>query len=156
MQAVITGKWADQKKHEPLEGGFKFVALDKQINNQAILKMERAELIDTIIASRVDNYQQKYQNLQVLKNENCRYLMAKNSNREGFFLIWDGPNQNVDFTKEVYEAVVLEAKENNLKPPYHVYARLKFCQTDTVNFYQIPNSILLDFGFNLEKDGFCG
>jgi len=25
---------------------------------------------------------------------------------------------------------------------------------DTVNFYQIPNSILLDFGFDLEKDKF--
>jgi len=42
--------------------------------------MERAELIDTIIASRIDKYQQKYQNLQILKNENCRYLIAKNSN----------------------------------------------------------------------------
>jgi adenine-specific DNA-methyltransferase len=61
--------------------------LDKQINNQAILQMERNELIDTIIASRIDKYQQKYQNLQILKNENYRYLIAKNSNQEGFFLI---------------------------------------------------------------------
>ncbi|MEG7978762.1 MAG: hypothetical protein NY202_02435 [Mollicutes bacterium UO1] len=46
--------------------------------------MERNELIDTIIASRLDKYQQKYQNLQIVKN---RYLIAKNSNQEGFFLI---------------------------------------------------------------------
>ena len=116
--------------------------------------MERAELIDTIIAIRIDKYQQKYQNLQILKSENYRYLIAKNSNQEGFFLIWDGPNQNVNFTKEVYQKVVQEATENNLKPPYHVYARLYLCQVDTVNFYQIPNSILLDFGFDLEKDKF--
>jgi adenine-specific DNA-methyltransferase len=154
LQAAITGKWADQKEHEPLSGGFKFTALDKQINNRAILQMERAELIDTIIASRIDKYQQKYQNLHILKNENYHYLIAKNSNQEGFFLIWDGPNQNINFTKEVYQKVVQEATENNLKPPYHVYARLYLCQVDTVSFYQIPNSILLDFGFDLEKDKF--
>ncbi|CAI2175670.1 14112_t:CDS:2, partial [Funneliformis geosporum] len=122
---------ADQKEHEPLGGGFKFTTLDKQINNQAILQMERNELIDTIIASRIDKYQQKYQNLQILKSENYHYLIAKNSNQEGFFLIWDGPNQNVNFTKEVYQKVVQEATENNLKPPYHVYARLYLCQVDT-------------------------
>ncbi|CAI2162042.1 2944_t:CDS:2 [Funneliformis geosporum] len=121
----------DQKEHEPLGGGFKFTTLDKQINNQAILQMERNELIDTIIASRIDKYQQKYQNLQILKSENYHYLIAKNSNQEGFFLIWDGPNQNVNFTKEVYQKVVQEATENNLKPPYHVYARLYLCQVDT-------------------------
>ncbi|CAG8647564.1 3813_t:CDS:2 [Ambispora leptoticha] len=107
--------------------------------------MERAELIDTIIASRIDKYQQKYQGLQLLKNENCRYLIAKNSQQEGFFLIWDGPNKNVNFTKEVYQEVVQEAQKHNLKTPYHVYARLYLCQVDTVNFYQIPNSVLLDF-----------
>ncbi|CAI2185914.1 16846_t:CDS:2 [Funneliformis geosporum] len=112
-------------------GGFKFTMLDKQINNQAILQMERNELIDTIIASRIDKYQQKYQNLQILKSDNYHYLIAKNSNQEGFFLIWDGPNQNVNFTKEVYQKVVQEATENNLKPPYHVYARLYLCQVDT-------------------------
>jgi len=116
--------------------------------------MERAELIDTIIASRIDKYQQKYQNLQILKDESCRYLIAKNTNQEGFFLIWDGPNKNVNFTKEVYQKVVQEAQKHNLKTPYHVYARLYLCQTDTINFYQIPNSILLDFGFDLEKDKF--
>ena len=116
--------------------------------------MERAELIDTIMASRIDKYQQKYQGLQLLKNENCRYLIAKNSNNEGFFLIWDGPNKNVNFTKEVYQEVVQEAQKYNFKTPYHVYARLYLCQVDTVNFYQIPNSILLDFGFDLEKDKF--
>ncbi|CAG8536812.1 6534_t:CDS:2 [Gigaspora margarita] len=147
LQAAITA-------HEPLGGGFKFTTLDKQINNQAILQMERTELIDTIIASRIDKYQQKYQGLQLLKSENCRYLIAKNSNQEGFFLIWDGPNQNVNFTKEVYQSVVQEAQENNLRPPYHVYARLYLCQTERVIFHQIPNSILLDFGFDLEKDQF--
>ena len=31
--------------------------------------MKRDELINTIIASRIDKYQQKYQNLQILKSE---------------------------------------------------------------------------------------
>ena len=82
------------------------------------------------------------------------FLIAKNSNQEGFFLIWDGSSQNVNFTKEVYQKLVQEATENNLKPPYHAYARLYLCQVDTANFYQIPNNILLDFGFDLEKDKF--
>ncbi|CAG8743092.1 11276_t:CDS:2, partial [Cetraspora pellucida] len=107
--------YSDQKEHEPLGGGFKFTTLDKQINNQAILQMERSELIDTIIASRIDKYQQKYQGLQLLKNQNYSYLIAKNANNEGFFL-------------EVYEKIVQEAKNNKLKTPYHVYARLYLCQ----------------------------
>jgi len=61
--------------------------LDKQINNRAILEMERTELIDTIIASRIDKYQQKYQGLQVLKDQKYNYLIAKNANNEGFFLV---------------------------------------------------------------------
>jgi len=77
--------------------------------------MERAELIDAIIASRIDKYQQKYQGLQLLKNESCRYLIAKNANQEGFFLIWDGLNKNVNFTKEVYQEAVQEAQKYNLK-----------------------------------------
>ncbi|CAG8456595.1 7223_t:CDS:2 [Scutellospora calospora] len=77
----------EQKEHEPLGGGFKFTTLDKQINNQAILQMERTELIDTIIASRIDKYHQKYQGLQLLKDQKYNYLIAKNTNDEGFFLV---------------------------------------------------------------------
>ena len=72
--------------------------------------------------------------------------------KDFFSLKWT--QQNANFTKEVYEKIVQEAQENNLKTPYHVYARLYLCQVDTVNFYQIPDSILLDFGFDLEKDRF--
>ena len=83
------------------------------------------------------------------------YLLAKNSENEGFFLVWDGPDKNTDFTASVYEACATEAEEAGLKPIYHVYARLNLFQTEDVRFYQIPDRILTDFGLDMTASQLC-
>jgi hypothetical protein len=82
------------------------------------------------------------------------YLIAKNADAEGFFLIWDRPDQNIDFTEDVYEAIAQEALTAGLKSTYHVYARLYVFQTENVRFYQIPDRILADFGLSLSSEPF--
>ena len=91
-----------------------------------------------------------------LSDEDYRYLVAKNADNEGFFLIWDGPDKNTDFTEGVYEAIAAEAQKARLGRMYHVYARLYVFQTENVRFYQIPDRILADFGLNLSSEPFNG
>jgi adenine-specific DNA-methyltransferase len=45
-----------------------------------------------------------------------------------------------------------EAKLENVKTPYHVYARYQVYQTSKVRFYQIPDKILLHLGLNENSD----
>lgn len=153
LQRVVSGDWANGKG-KPLPGGFRFVQLQKKVDANAVLRMERDEMLDTVIASHYDSGHRRGPGLVSLSEEGYRYLVAKNTDNEGFFLIWDGPDMSTDFTEEVYEAVAAEAQKAQLVPTYHVYARLYVFQTENVRFYQIPDRILADFGLNLGSEPF--
>ena len=153
LHRVIEGDWANGKG-TPLPGGFRFVQLQKKIDADTVLRMERDELLDTLIASHYDSSRRRGPTLVSLSDEGYRYLVAKNANNEGFFLIWDGPEKNTNFTEEVYETIAEEAQEACLGSMYHVYARLYVFQTENVIFYQIPDRILADFGLNLSSERF--
>lgn len=153
LKRVVTGDWASGKK-TPLGGGFSFQRLDKRVDAQALLDMERDEMVDTVIASHFDANRKRGSNLIRINSREWHYLVAKNSEDEGFFLVWDGPEKNTDFTASVYDACATEARESGLKPYYHVYARLYLYQTDNVRFYQIPDRILADFGLDLSSEPF--
>ena len=140
LQAAITGKWADKKKHEPLNGGFTFYSLNKTIDGQTLLEMKRDDLIDAIIASQVENHWTKLENYQ--------YLFAKNSANEGIFLIWNG-NQKSQLTQEIYYQIIQEAQQANLSTEkYFIYARLCAFRTESIEFEQIPTKILQNFRIN--------
>jgi len=152
LQRVVNGNWASGK-HEPLAGGFRFVLLGKKVDAETLLQMERDEMVDTVIASHFDPGRKRGASLELV-NEPCRYLVARNAEDEGFFLVWEGPDKNTDFTEDVYGACAEEARSAGLKPVYHVYARLYLYQTDNVVFYQIPDRILADFGLDLRSEPF--
>jgi len=152
LQAVITGQWADNKKHETLEGGFRFLSLGKKINSEILLKMNREEIINLIVASNLDSFQKNLVGLELIKKNNYCYLIAKNSNQEGIYLIWNEIEKNNNFNEEIYNQCIKESYEAGLKNIYHVYAKLCLCQIEGVIFYQIPDNILLDFGFEIGKE----
>ena len=109
-------------------------------------------MVDTVIASHFDSNRRRGSNLIRLNGRaKYRYLVAKNTDDEGFFLVWDGPDQNTDITVAVYEACADEAEREGLKPRYHVYARLCVYQTADLIFYQIPDRILADFGLGINE-----
>jgi adenine-specific DNA-methyltransferase len=151
LHRVITGNWANGKG-APVPGGFRFVELQKKVDADAVLLMERDEMLDTVIASHYDSGRRRGPGLVSLVDEGYQHLIARNSDSEGFFLIWDGPDRNTNFTEDVYEAIAEEAKKAGMSATYHVYARLYLFQTDTVRFYQIPDRILADFGLNLSSE----
>ncbi|WP_155055691.1 site-specific DNA-methyltransferase [Streptomyces blattellae] len=153
LKRVISGKWRSQTV-DPQPGGFRFAALDRKVDAAALLSMERGEMTDTVIASHFDSNRRRGPGLSYEAPAKYRYLVARNADDEGFFLVWDGPNENTNLTEDVYEDIVAEATDANLKPIYHVYARLFLFQTDDVIFYQIPDRILRDFGLDLRGEPF--
>lgn len=154
LKRVVTGDWASGLQ-TPLGGGFCFQRLDKRVDAQALLDMERDEMVDTVIASHFDANRKRGSNLIRVNGREWHHLVAKNSDDEGFFLIWDGPDKNTDFSASVYDACATEAEEAGLKPYYHVYARLYLYQTENVRFYQIPDRILADFGLDMSSEPFA-
>jgi len=153
LQRVITGDW-QAGPAEPLGSGYRFATLDKRVDAHALLNMERAEMTDTVISSHFDATRRRGVGLSHIEPGQHRYLVAHNTEQEGFFLVWDGANGNTDFSEEVYEECAAEAAEAKLKPLYHVYARLYLFQTSNVVFYQIPDRILRDFGLDLRGEPF--
>lgn len=157
LRRVISGDWASGKQ-KPLDGGFCFLALGKKVDATALLQMERDEMVDTVIASHFDATRRKGDRIvrvEAAKGRPFRYLVAKNADDEGFFLVWEGANRNTDLTEDVYEVCAKEADAAGLKPScYHVYARLYRYQTDGIRFYQIPDRILADFGLDVRSEPF--
>jgi adenine-specific DNA-methyltransferase len=152
LQRVISGDWKERKR-DALGGGYRFLKLDKRVDADALLSMEREELVDTLIASHFDAAARRRDALMnVPADAGYKYLVAKNADDEGFFLIWNGSNGNTDFTEDTYEACAKEAKKAGLGARYHIYARLYRFQTRNVVFYPIPDRILMDFGLDLRGE----
>ena len=148
LRRVITGDWASGLQ-PPLEGGFRFCQLQQKVDAKALLNMERDEMTDAVIASHYDVNKRGGPSLVLMTHAGYEYLVARNAQDEGFYLVWDGSSDPPVLDEDVYEAIVNEAKKESLKPSYHVYARFNYFQSDDVRFYQIPDQILLDFGLNL-------
>lgn len=152
LKRVTTGDWANGE-HDPLPYGFTFMELKKRVDADALLRMERDEMTDTVIFSYFDVVRRSRPSLARVDGER-RYLVARNDADEGFFLVWDGPDKNTSLTREVYADIAAEAKEVGLKRVYHIYARQQLYVTTNVRFYQIPDRILADFGLNPMSEPF--
>ena len=152
LKRVVSGKW-EIGKQEGTGGGFRAARLDQRIDAEALLKMEREELADTLIASHFDHSAQRRDSLiRVPEDCDCEYLVAKTAQGEGVFLVWRGASGNSDLDEETYDACVAEATRAGLEVPYHIYARLNRYQANTVVYYPIPDRILMDFGLSLSGE----
>jgi adenine-specific DNA-methyltransferase len=154
LRRVVTGDW--QNGHGvPLGSGFTFKTLTKQVDGPALLQMEREEMVDTVVASHFGAARRRGSHVYVLDNpERYRYLVARNSENEGIYLVWAGADKNADLTEQVYEDCVDEGDQAGLSRVYHVYSRLNLFVTDDVRWYQIPDRILQDFGLDVKTEAF--
>ncbi|HEY0638849.1 MAG TPA: site-specific DNA-methyltransferase [Pseudonocardiaceae bacterium] len=153
LKRAITGNWVSKKGH-PIRGGYCFKALTKAVDAKVVLQMERDEMVDTVIASHHDANRRRGSSLVRIEDSSFRYLVARNADGHGFYLVWDGPEQNTDLTEDVYEACVEEGQKAKLEPVYHVYARYNLFGTEDVRFYRIPDQILIDFGLDLRTEAY--
>lgn len=156
IRRVVEGDWSSKKKHAPLGSGFTFKTLEKKVDAQTLLLMERDEMIDTVIASHSSTGSRRSAVLIQVDRENepFAYLVAKNASNEGIYLVWSGADSNTDLTEEVYETITEEADAAGLSDVYHVYSRRNLLVTDDVIWYQIPDRILSDFGLDVRTESF--
>lgn len=153
VRRVVKGDWSSKKKHAPLGSGFTFKTLEKRVDAVTLLLMERDEMIDTVIASHTGSRRSAVL-IPVGDDQPYKYLVAKNANNEGIYLVWSGAGENTDLTEEVYEQIAEEGEAEGLAPLYHVYSRLTLIVTDDVIWYQIPDRILADFGLDVRTESF--
>ena len=138
----------------PLQGGFEFQVLLEKIDSKTVLAMRRDELIDVVITSHRDNERRGGHGLIRIEEESFDYLVGRNEQFEGYFLIWDGKDSVGQLNEDTYEVIVKEARKKGLKQRYHVYARYEVIQLQHVVFYKIPDKILAHLGFNEYSDSF--
>lgn len=158
LKNAITGERRNQagkltKSATPLGGGFEFRMLMNQIDAKIVLSMRRDELVDVVITSHWETGKRGAPTLiRIDDPKNFTYLVGKNEEDEGYFIIWDGDGPVGQLDTDSYRIVLQEGKKAGLKPPYHVYARYEIYQSKNVIFYKIPDKILAHLGLNESSD----
>lgn len=147
LKRVITGAWHVGEQQQLLDG-FTFKTSTTQVDRNAVLAMQREEMVDLILMSHWDTRSRKGPMLTTLVHKDYKYLVAKDAAKNGYFLVWDGPGTRTPLTVAALGDMMAEARAENLSPPYHVYARISHVMTPNVIFYQIPDEILNKIGFN--------
>jgi adenine-specific DNA-methyltransferase len=149
------GKDGNLKRTAPsLAGGFQFRQLTQKIDSRAVLTMKKDELIDLVITSHWENTRRGSAGLIRFESEGFKYLVGRNDQNEGYFLIWNGGDKVGQLDENSYATVIAEGKKAGLKQPYHVYARYEIYQSRNVIFYKIPDKILAHLGLNESSDSF--
>ncbi len=154
IKRVVTGDWASGKC-APLPGGFRFIELTRErIDAEAVNALAREEMIDLLLTSYWDKNEKAKSYLRRLPAGSHRHLFAVNLKEEGFFLIWDAPDQKSALNREAFKRIVEEAKAAKLASRYHVYASLAPYTGTGIEFYKIPDSVLEHIGFNPRSDAY--
>lgn len=147
LRRILTGAWYAGPR-PPIPGGFTFRTSTNQIDREAVLAMQREEMIDLILMSHWDTRNRKGPLLTTLVHKGYKYLAAKDGAGNGYFLVWEGPDTKVPLTLAALREIATEAQAEHLASPYHIYARTSHILTPSVIFYQIPDEILSKMGFN--------
>lgn len=159
VRRAITGERVDKNGNlividEILDGGFEFRVLTKQIDAATVLSMKRDELVDVVITSHWETNRRGGPTLIRIDDSKFMYLVGKNEEGEGYFIIWNGEGPVGQLDIDTYRQVLAEGKKAGLKPPYHVYARYEVYQSPNVYFYKIPDKILAHLGLNENTDSY--
>jgi len=153
VHRAITGERVDKEgkvttSAAPLPGGFRFSKLMLKVDADAVLALEREEMLDLLLTTHWDQSERAAAYLRRLPAGQHTYLFAASTRGEGFFLIWNGPGKPSVLDRINFRGILEEAKAEGLAPPYHVYARTMIYPGPNIEFYQIPDRILEKLGFN--------
>ena len=139
---------------EPVSGGFEFRMLTRQIDAKTVLSMKKDELVDVVITSHWDIGRRGGSNLIRIDDPKYSYLVGRNEQQEGYFIIWNNGGPVGQLDRDSYRMVLKDAEKADIKPPYHVYARYEVYQSRNVQFWKIPDKILAHLGLNENSDRF--
>lgn len=154
VRRIITGQWASGAR-APIPGGFCFHELKREkIDAEAVNALAREEMIDLLLTSYWDKMEKAKSYLRRFPVGSHRFLFAVNPKNEGFFLVWDAANALSVLNRDVFHAIVQEAKAERLVSRYHVYASTALYTGASVEFYKIPDKVLEHIGFNPRADAY--
>jgi adenine-specific DNA-methyltransferase len=139
---------------EPVPGDFEFRMLTRQIDAKTVLSMKKDELVDVVITSHWDMGRRGSTNLIRIDDPKFSYLVGRNEQGEGYFIIWNNGGPVGQLDRDSYRIVLKDAEKADIKPPYHVYARYEVYQSRNVQFWKIPDKILAHLGLNENSDRF--
>jgi len=140
---------------QPLPGGFRFTRLSHLVDSDAVLALEREEMIDLLITSHWDQGDRNASFLRRLPAGSEKHLFGVDGNGRGYFLVWDGPDGQNRLNRATFKEIAKEAKDHDLTAPFHVYARLNSYDGPNVEFYQIPDKVLDKLGVNTTIEPFA-
>lgn len=143
VRRVITGKWADNKKHEKIDSGFTYLRAGRRLGKDAIMQAQREELADIILQSSRES--SGLIDCRV-EQPGLKFIIGKTKKGEGIALVW-GEHGNV-FERKFAKKIRDEANKLGLKTPLQVYATVNKGPNgaDWYNFCRIPDSILSALG----------
>jgi adenine-specific DNA-methyltransferase len=155
VKSVLLGIERSGNKRGPLPGGFRFIELKREkIDAEAVNALAREEMIDLLLTSYWDKTAKAKSYLRRLPAGSYRHLFAVNPKDEGFFLIWDAPEQPSVLNRDAFKRIVEEAKLVKLASRYHIYASLAPYTGSGIEFYKIPDSVLEHIGFHPRSDAY--
>lgn len=159
LKRAVTGERPDRSGSlsvtaTALGGAFEYRRLTGRIDAKTITRMKRDDLIDVVITSHFEAGRRKTAGLIRLDDSKYQYLVGKNEQGEGYYVIWEGGESVGQLDEDTYDVVLKESKQAGLKPPHHVYARYQVYRSENVRFYQIPDRILMHLGFNEFNDAY--
>ncbi|MDC6128998.1 site-specific DNA-methyltransferase [Burkholderia gladioli] len=159
LHNVITGERPNpdgklKRSAPPVPGGFEFRTLTRQIDAKTVLSMKKDELIDVVITSHWEMGRRGSMNLIRVDDPKYAYLVGRNEQGEGYFIIWNNGGPVGQLDRDSYRLVLKDAERAGISPPYHVYARYEVYQSRNVQFWKIPDKILAHLGLNENSDRF--
>ena len=86
--------------------------LTSQIDAKTVLSMKKDELVDVVITSHWDTGSRNSPNLVRIEDPKFTYLVGKNQQEEGYFIIWNncGPVGQLDVA--TYNLVLQDARKS--------------------------------------------
>lgn len=154
ISRIITGKWAAGEQ-KPIPGGFRFIELKREkIDADAVNALAREEMIDLLLTSYWDKTEKTKSYLRRFPIGSHRFLFAVNPKNEGFFLVWEAANKPSVLNRDIFRAIVQEAKRANIMSHYHVYASTAPYTGSSIEFYKIPDKVLEQIGFSPRSDAY--
>lgn len=126
----------------------------EKIDAEAVNALAREEMIDLLLTSYWDKTERAKSFLRRLPPGKHKILFGVNSKNEGFFLVWQSADKPSVLNRDVFRAIVAEAKAAGLTSRYHVYASIAPYTGSGIEFYKIPDRVLEHIGFNARSDAF--
>ncbi len=120
-----------------------------------MLALEREEMVDLLLTSHWDHGERAASHLQRLPAGAHRHLFARSGRGEGFFLVWNGPDNPSVLNREAFRCIAREAQEEGLTQRSMSTRGSRPTADPTSSSTRFPNRILEKLGFN-EASAFYG